>query len=100
PERFRPERAASRPRYAYLPFGGGARMCVGNHFAMMEQHILLAMFAREHRLELEPSHSVVVDPVITLRPKHGIVVRRRPEAAALASAGPPGEGVLGCAAST
>jgi cytochrome P450 len=86
PERFRPEHAEKRPRYAYLPFGGGPRTCVGNHFAMMEAQILLAMIVREHRLELDPSHPVVVDPVITLRPKHGIRVRRRPRAAVHASA--------------
>ena len=79
PERFRPERAEKRPRYAYLPFGGGPRTCVGNHFAMMEGQILLAMIVREQRLELESSHPVVLDPVITLRPKHGIKVRRRPQ---------------------
>lgn len=81
PERFRPERAEKRPRYAYLPFGGGPRTCVGNHFAMMEAQILLAMIVREQRLELDASHPVVLDPVITLRPKHGIKVRRRPQAA-------------------
>jgi cytochrome P450 len=80
PERFRPERAEKRPRYAYLPFGGGPRTCVGNHFAMMEGQILLAMIVREQRLELEANHPVVLDPVITLRPKHGIKVRRRPQA--------------------
>ncbi len=80
PERFRPERSAARPRYAYLPFGGGPRTCVGNHFAMMEAQIILAMIVREQRLELVPSHPVVVDPCITLRPKHGIRVTRRPAA--------------------
>jgi cytochrome P450 len=85
PERFRPERAEKRPRYAYLPFGGGPRTCVGNHFAMMEAQILLAMIVREHRLELEPSHKVELDPVITLRPKTGIKVRRRPQPASPAS---------------
>lgn len=79
PERFRPSLAEKRPRYAYLPFGGGPRTCVGNHFAMMEAQILLAMIVREQRLELEPSHRVELDPVITLRPKHGIKVRRRPQ---------------------
>jgi cytochrome P450 len=78
PDRFRPERAASRPRYAYLPFGGGPRTCIGNHFAMMEAQILLAMIVRDYRIELDPSHPVVLDPVITLRPKHGVRVRRRP----------------------
>ena len=91
PERFRPERAEKRARYAYLPFGGGPRTCVGNHFAMMEAQILLSMIVREHRLELEPSHPVVLDPVITLRPKHGIKVRRRPRTAVQASASGSGE---------
>ena len=81
PERFHPERTAKRPRYAYLPFGGGPRTCVGNHFAMMEAQILLAMIVREQRLELDPSHRVVLDPVITLRPKTGIRVTRRAPAA-------------------
>jgi cytochrome P450 len=78
PDRFSPERSQKRPRYAYLPFGGGPRTCIGNHFAMMEAQIILAMVLREHRIELDPSHPVVLDPVITLRPKHGIHVRRRP----------------------
>jgi cytochrome P450 len=78
PERFRPGRVTTRPRYAYLPFGGGPRTCVGNHFAMMEAQIILAMIVRDYRLELSPSHRVVMDPVITLRPKHGIKVTRRP----------------------
>lgn len=85
PERFRPERASTRARYAYLPFGGGPRTCVGNHFAMMEAQILLAMIVREHRLELEPSHKVELEPLITLRPKNGIVVRRRAAAAVSSS---------------
>ena len=86
PERFRPERADKRPRYAYLPFGAGPRTCVGNHFAMMEAQILLAMIVREQRLELEPSHPVVLDPLITLRPKHGIKVRRRSQPKTASSA--------------
>ncbi len=81
PDRFRAERSASRPRYAYLPFGGGPRTCIGNHFAMMEAQILLTMIVRDHRLELDPSHPVVLDPLVTLRPKHGIRVRRRPASA-------------------
>lgn len=96
PERFRPERSEKRPRYAYLPFGGGPRTCVGNHFAMMEAQILLAMIVREQRLELEPSHTIEVDPVITLRPKTGIIVRRRPAAAIASSpSGPAAKGSSG-----
>lgn len=71
PDRFAPDRAQERPRYAYLPFGGGPRTCIGNHFAMMEAQIILAMVVREHALDLVPEHPVVVDPCITLRPKHG-----------------------------
>jgi len=77
PDRFLPERSAGRPRYAYLPFGGGPRVCVGNHFAMMEAQIILAMIVRDFRMELVSSHPVVLDPMITLRPKHGIKMRRR-----------------------
>ena len=100
PERFRPERAAARPRYAYLPFGGGPRTCVGNHFAMMEAQILLAMIVREQRLELVPSHRVELDPMITLRPKHGIMVTRRPASTAwsTASASPAATPSSGCPA--
>jgi cytochrome P450 len=77
PLRFLPERAATRARYAYLPFGGGPRTCIGNHFAMMEAQIILAMLVREHRIALDPSHEVGIDPRITLRPKTGIKVTRR-----------------------
>lgn len=76
PDRFLPSNNEKRPRYAYLPFGGGSRMCIGNHFAMMEAQIILAMIVREEKLRLEPRHRVVLDPLITLRPKHGIRVTR------------------------
>lgn len=78
PERFRPNApgSESRPRYAYLPFGGGARTCIGNHFAMMEAQILLAMIVRDERIRLDPNHPLRVDPLITLRPKFGIHVTR------------------------
>lgn len=78
PERFSPERATGRPRYAFIPFGAGPRTCIGNHFAMMEAQIILAMIAREHRLDLVSSRPVELDPVITLRPKRGIMVTRSP----------------------
>ncbi|HVJ94994.1 MAG TPA: cytochrome P450 [Labilithrix sp.] len=78
PDRFRPELAENRPRYTYLPFSGGARTCIGNHFAMMEAQIILAMIVREDQLRLETGHPVELAPEITLRPKYGIRVRRRP----------------------
>jgi cytochrome P450 len=77
PLEFRPQRwadgAASRlPRFAYFPFGGGPRVCIGNRFAMMEAVLLLACIARRFRLELDPSCRLVPFPSITLRAAHGV----------------------------
>ena len=78
PERFSPERSAGRHRFAYFPFGGGPRLCVGNNFAMMEMTLVLAQIAQRYHLDLVSSHRVVMEPVITLRPKYGIVTSLRP----------------------
>jgi len=72
PERFRPERHAERPRFAYMPFGGGPRQCIGNRFAMTEATLILAMVTQHYRLDLVPGHPVEMDPLITLRPRHGL----------------------------
>lgn len=72
PERFTPEQKAERPRYAYLPFGGGPRQCIGNNFAMTEAILLLATIAQKFRLTLQPGHQVEMEPLITLRPKGGL----------------------------
>jgi cytochrome P450 len=72
PERFLPERSAARPRFAYLPFGGGPRICIGASFAMTEAAIILAMVGRRYRLRLMPSHAVEPVGLITLRPRHGL----------------------------
>lgn len=81
PDRFTPEAERALPRYAYLPFGGGPRLCIGNHFALMEGHLLLAALAQRVTFTLAPRQRLPVqsDPLITLRPKHGIrmIVRRR-----------------------
>lgn len=79
PERFTPEQEKARPRYAYLPFGGGPRMCIGNHFAMTEAILLLATIAQHYRLDLSPGQEVIPEPLITLRPKGGLpmLVTRR-----------------------
>ncbi len=84
PERFNPERWANGlekrlPKFAYFPFGGGPRLCIGAPFAMMEAVLLLATIAQRFRLSLEPHHPVEILPTITLRPKHGIhvVLHRR-----------------------
>jgi cytochrome P450 len=68
PDRFLPERAKERPRYAYFPFGGGPRVCVGNHFAMMEAVILLAMIVGRFHTALLPYEELRFSPAVTLRP--------------------------------
>ncbi len=80
PERFDPDRWAGDlqkriPRYAYFPFGGGPRMCIGHAFATMEAVLLLASFARAFRAPLVAGHPIEAAPAITLRPKHGLKVR-------------------------
>ena len=80
PDRFLPERAEGRPRYAYLPFGGGQRLCIGIHFAMMEAVIILAMVAQRVRLASVPGHPVVPLAQVTLRPKYGIKMTLSPAA--------------------
>ena len=82
---FRPERwleDAEPPRHAFLPFGGGSRMCIGEGFARMEARLLIAAIARAWRFEADPRHPVELQPVITLRPRSGLRVRafRRPSA--------------------
>ena len=78
PERFAPAAVAARPKFAYLPFGGGPRMCIGNAFAMMEAQIIVAMVAQRYALELVPGHPIVPDPLVTLRPRHGVRMTLRP----------------------
>lgn len=77
PDRFLPEIEKTRPRYAYLPFGGGPRVCIGNQFAMTEMLVVLATVAQRCRLELTPGFTLALEPSITMRPAHGIPVRAR-----------------------
>jgi cytochrome P450 len=77
PEEFRPERwedglAKRLPKYAYYPFGGGPRVCIGNTFALMEAAILLAAVGQRYRFTLTPDAVIDVNPQITLLPKFGI----------------------------
>ena len=78
PERFAPEREKERHRFAYFPFGGGPRLCIGNNFAMYEAQLLLAAIAQRFELDLVPDHPVELEPLITLRPKHGMMMTLRP----------------------
>ena len=72
PDRWSPEKAQKLPRFAYFPFGGGPRQCIGSSFAMMEATLLLATIAQRFRLRAVPDHPVVPIPSFTLRPKYGL----------------------------
>jgi cytochrome P450 len=76
PLKFSPERwlteDAARPKFAYFPFGGGARVCIGERFAQAEGVLLLATLAQRWRFRLEPGHRVETRPLITLRARYGM----------------------------
>jgi cytochrome P450 len=79
PDRFIPERwteefSQSLPKYAYFPFGGGPRACIGNYFAMMEIVLLLARIGQRFRFSLADDAKVELYPAMSLRPKHGVKV--------------------------
>jgi cytochrome P450 len=74
PERFTPECSAGRPRYAYFPFAGGPRQCIGNEFALMEAQLVVATVAQQYRLHLVPGHPVEPNPVLILRPRDGLMM--------------------------
>jgi cytochrome P450 len=74
PDRFLPEQKANRPRFAYFPFGGGGRQCIGESFAWMEGILILATIAQKWRLRFLPGQLVDVQPKITLRPKYPMMV--------------------------
>jgi cytochrome P450 len=81
PERFSAERASARPRFAYIPFGAGPRICIGAAFAMTEAMLILATIAQRYRLHLKPDHPVEPQGLITLRPRYGLrmtLEHRRP----------------------
>ena len=78
PERFTPERSAARPRFAYFPFGGGPRQCIGNAFALMEAQLVLAAVAQRYSLRLVPGHPVVPQVLPTLRPRYGLPMTLHP----------------------
>jgi cytochrome P450 len=83
PERFDPERWTAEyekglPRFAYFPFGGGPRQCIGASFAMTEARLILATVAQRFRMELVPGQKVEPFASVTLRPKEGIRMTLRP----------------------
>ncbi|MCK5189571.1 MAG: cytochrome P450 [Methylococcales bacterium] len=81
PEQFQPERFLSEKnnRFSFLPFGTGERVCIGNHFAMLESQLLLSMIIQKYDIQLTSDEEVEIDLAVSLRPKGGIPVllRRR-----------------------
>ncbi len=78
-EAFEPGRAESAHRYAFLPFGAGGRLCIGERFAWLEGILCLATLAQHWRLELSSETPVEPEALLTLRPRGGLpmVARRR-----------------------
>ena len=75
PDRWLPARAKEMHKYAYFPFGGGPRICIGNHFAMMEAVLVLATLIRACRFELLPGQTLQLQPAITLRAERDLWMR-------------------------
>lgn len=74
PDHFLPKAEKARPRYAYFPFGGGSRLCIGDSFAKVEMALIVTAVLQKYRLQLLPNHPVTPDPLVTIRPKHGLMV--------------------------
>ena len=82
PLQFNPDRwadglAGRLPKYAYFPFGGGPRVCIGNTFAMFEAPLILAMIAQRFTLELITTEPIRIQPAVTLRPGQPIEMKIR-----------------------
>ncbi|CAN5918301.1 cytochrome P450 [soil metagenome] len=75
PSRFLGEAEKQLPRCAYLPFGAGPRVCIGNHFALMEGHVVLASLLKRLRFDLVSAAPFEPEPLVTLRPKGGVTMR-------------------------
>jgi cytochrome P450 len=78
PERFAPERADSYPPFAYFPFGGGSRKCIGFQLALLQMWLVTAMVSQRYRVEMVPGHPVEYGRMVALRPAHGIRVTLQP----------------------
>jgi len=83
PERFSPEEEAKRPKFAYFPFGGGNRRCIGENLAWTEGILVLATLAQHWRFRHIENHRIDLEPLISLKPRHGIRMifeKRKPAA--------------------
>lgn len=74
PERFAEEHATARPRFSYMPFGAGPHVCIGNHFAMVEMQLVVAMLVQACSLHAIPGPPVEVPPLFLLRPRDGLLM--------------------------
>ena len=72
PERFAPEKEKEMHKFQYFPFGGGPRLCIGFNFALLEMQVALAMIGQHYRPRLKEGHPVELEPLVTLRAKHGM----------------------------
>ncbi|OWY21769.1 cytochrome P450 [Sphingobacteriales bacterium UPWRP_1] len=72
PDRFSKENLKDLPNYAYFPFGGGPRLCIGNNFALFEMQIVLATLLRQFTFSLQPGQTIDLQPLVTLRPRYGV----------------------------
>jgi cytochrome P450 len=77
PDRWTAAFEAALPKFAYFPFGGGARQCIGEQFAWMEGVLVLATMASRWQFELDPSQRIVPQPLVTLRSRYGMTMRVR-----------------------
>jgi cytochrome P450 len=75
PERFSPDRQEDRPRFAFFPFGGGPRHCIGKHLAMLEAQLILATMISEYRLEFEGETPLALSPSLTMHPRQEMTMR-------------------------
>ncbi|MBL4624153.1 MAG: cytochrome P450 [Flavobacteriales bacterium] len=75
PERFEKEKMKEIDKFAYFPFGGGPRMCVGNNFALMEMQLAMAVIGQRYSVENDVTHQVKLDPLVTLRPQNGVKLK-------------------------
>jgi cytochrome P450 len=75
PDRFAPGQAEQRPRFAYIPFGGGPRLCIGDRLAQLEMQLITAMITQRFRLRLVAGHPVEAVGRVTIRPRHGMAMR-------------------------
>ncbi|MEO2033297.1 MAG: cytochrome P450, partial [Planctomycetaceae bacterium] len=74
PARWTAREKAGRPKYSYFPFGGGPRLCIGEPFAWLEGILVIATIAQRWRMNVVHEHPIEFQPLLTLRPKHGIRV--------------------------